>query len=119
MHLDPVGFAFEHYDAVGRWRDMENGRPIDAQGEIVETDARGTFNGAGELAQRLAASQDVKACYVGQWMRFAYGRAETVDDACSRRLLEDAFVASAGNIPELLVALTRTDAFLYRPLNQP
>lgn len=118
-HFDPVGFAFEHYDAVGRWRDMENGRPVDATGEIAETDARGTFNGAGELAQRLAASQDVRACYVGQWMRFAYGRAETADDACSRRLLGEAFAASSGNIPELLVALTQTDAFLYRPLNQP
>ena len=98
---------------------MPQGSPIDATGTLVQTDARGTFNGAGELAQRLAASQDVKACYVGKWMRFAYGRAEAPDDACSRRLLTDAFAASAGNIPELLISLTQTDAFLFRPPTQP
>jgi hypothetical protein len=118
-YFDPVGFAFEHYDAVGRWRDTENGRPIDATGEIFQTDAQGTFNGAGELAQRLAASRDVQACYVGKWMRFAYGRAETADDACSRQLLMDAFVRSKGNVRELLVALTQTDAFVFRPASQP
>ena len=118
-HIDPVGFAFEHYDAVGRWRDAENGRAIDASGEIFETDARGRFDGAVELAQRLAASQDARACYVGKWMGFAYGRAETADDACSRRLLMDAFAASNGNIPELLVALTQTDAFVFRAPSQP
>jgi hypothetical protein len=119
VHIDPVGFAFEHYDAVGRWRDSENGRPVDARGEIVQTDARGSFDGAVELAQRLAASQDARACYVGKWMGFAYGRAETADDACSRRLLMDAFAASNGNIPELLVALTQTDAFVFRTPSQP
>jgi len=119
MHIDPVGFAFVHYDAVGRWRDTENGRPIDARGEIFESDARGSFDGAVALAQRLAASQDVNACYVGNWMGFAYGRAETADDACSRRLLMDAFAASNGNIPELLVALTQTDAFVFRAPSQP
>ena len=118
-HIDPVGFSFEHYDAVGRWRDAENGRPVDARGEIFETDARGSFDGAVALAQRLAASQDAKACYVGKWMDFAYGRAETPDDACSRRFLMDAFVASNGNIPALLVALTQSDAFLFRAPSQP
>jgi len=119
MHFDPVGFAFEHYDAVGRWRDTENGRPIDARGELFQTDARGSFDGAVALAQRLAAGQDARACYVGKWMGFAYGRAETADDACSRRLLMDAFAASNGNIPELLIALTQTDAFVFRAPSQP
>ena len=52
-------------------------------------------------------------------MGFAYGRAETADDACSRQLLMDAFARSKGNIRELLVALTQTDAFVFRPPSQP
>lgn len=33
--LDPLGFAFENYDAIGRWRDQEKKHPIDASGELV------------------------------------------------------------------------------------
>ncbi|MCB1209181.1 MAG: DUF1592 domain-containing protein [Verrucomicrobiales bacterium] len=33
--LDPMGFAFENYDAVGRWRDQEKGHAIDATGSLV------------------------------------------------------------------------------------
>lgn len=33
--LDPMGFAFEHYDAVGRWRDMDKKHPVDASGKLV------------------------------------------------------------------------------------
>ena len=33
--LDPVGFAFEHVDAVGHWRDKDNNEPIDASGQLV------------------------------------------------------------------------------------
>ena len=110
---DGVGFGFEHYDAVGRWRDTENGRPIDASGELVMSDVKGTFDGAIELGAQLARSQDAKSCFVGRWMAFAYGRPEGPEDACSRRLLMEDFARTDGNVRELLLALTQTDAFLY------
>ena len=116
---DGLGFAFEHYDAVGRWRDTENGLAIDASGEIVMGDVKGTFDGAIELGARLARSQDARSCYVGKWMAFAYGRPEGPEDACSRRLLMEDFARTDGNVRELLVALTQTEAFLTRPLAQP
>ena len=112
--IDPLGFAFDHYDAAGLWRDTENGLPIDATGEIFKTDAKGKFNGALELSERLSQSRDVQNCFVGKWMAFAYGRQETPDDACTRQLLQNAFAKSKGNVIELIVALTQTDAFLYR-----
>ncbi len=40
--MDPVGFALENYDAVGRWRTLEAGEPIDASGTLFDgTDFRG------------------------------------------------------------------------------
>jgi hypothetical protein len=116
--LDPVGFAFEHYDAFGSWRDTENGQPIDASGELYKTDAKGKFNGAIELAQKLSTSHDAESCFIGGWMSYAYGRQETADDACSRKLVEKAFVDAKGNVRELLVALTQTDAFLRRSVKE-
>ncbi|MGK4007162.1 DUF1592 domain-containing protein [Sorangium sp. So ce1036] len=112
--LDPIGFGFEHYDALGRWRDTENGIPVDASGELTQTDVDGPFDGAVELAHRLAESEQVRACVVKQWFRFGHGRAEQGEDHCSIAQATEAFEASSYNIKALLVALTQTDAFRYR-----
>ena len=85
----------------------------------MDTDAAGTFHGPTELGQKLAKSQDVRSCFVGNWLTFAYGRAETPADSCSRANLEQAFNASGGNIKALLLSLTQTNAFLYRPIVVP
>lgn len=113
--MDPVGFGFENYDGMGRYRSTEAGLPIDASGELSLTDIDGAFNGVAELAGKLAQSQQVRDCYATQWFRFAYGRGETDGDSCSIASLSSRFAQANGNIKELLVALSQTDAFLYRP----
>jgi hypothetical protein len=112
--MDPLGFGFEAFDATGRFRAVENSKPVDVSGEIVGTDVAGPFNGVSELTAKLVESEDVKACYARMWFRWAAGRGETEEDACTLERLEGAFVDSGGNVKELLVALTQTDAFMYR-----
>lgn len=119
--MDPIGFAFEHYDAIGRFRQTDGDRPVDATGEIssdspeLATDADGSFDGVVELGRTLAQSEDVHACVVRQWFRFAAGRAEESADVCALDAVQTAFVAGDGDVIELLVALTQTDAFFFRP----
>jgi hypothetical protein len=113
--MDPIGFGFENYDGMGRYRTNENQAPVDAAGALIGTDVDGAFNGVPQLAAKLAQSQEVAGCYATQWFRFAYGRGEGDADACSLGTLRTRLQASGGNIKELLVALTQTDAFLYRP----
>jgi hypothetical protein len=113
--MDPIGFGFENYDAVGRFRTEDNGVPIDATGEVTESDIEGSFDGAVDLAHKLASSREVESCYALMWFRFGYGRGESKDDSCSLDAIESAFAASGGDIKALLVALTLTDAFRYRP----
>lgn len=117
--LDPIGFGLENYNGVGLWQDTDNGKAIDATGVIPNTDAAGEFVGAIELGKKLAGSQDFQNCYVGNWLTFAYGRVETSADACNRASLQDAFKGAKGNIKQLMLSLTQTDAFLYRPAAQP
>src|SRR6187455_3176545 len=105
--MDPLGFGFEAYDGIGRFRNSDGGRAVDASGELTGTsDADGPFQGARELAQRLAGSRDVRDCAATQWYRFASGRLEGAGDACSLRALRAAFEATGGDVRELLVALT-------------
>jgi hypothetical protein len=113
--MNPIGFIFEHYDGIGQWRDEQNGKPIDAVGEVVLTeDIDGTYDGAVELAQALAASEQVRECVASQWFRFGYNRTVTQEDRCSMDQLAESFAASGYDIKELLVGLTQTNAFLYR-----
>jgi hypothetical protein len=113
--MNPVGFGFEHYDGIGLWRDTQNNKPIDATGEIIASeDLDGTFDGAVELAQKLAGSTQVAQCVSSQWFRFANNRTVTEADTCSIETMNEAFAASGYNIRELLVAITQTEAFLYR-----
>ncbi|WAS93664.1 DUF1592 domain-containing protein [Nannocystis punicea] len=113
--LDPVGLGFEHFDALGRWRDRENGLEIDASGEVLGVaDIVGPFEGASELGALLADSQQVRDCVTTQWFRFAHGRAETDADDESLAQVREAFASSGYRIQELLTALTQTAAFRYR-----
>lgn len=115
--IDPIGFGFERYDGIGQYRALENGSPIDDSGSLAMSGKPGqTFNGAVELAHKLAASRPARACYVKQWLRFAMGRQETPEDACSLRLLEDTFERSGHDIRALLLSVPTTDAFRLRAI---
>lgn len=117
IYMDPMGLAFEHFDGVGLWRDTDNDAPIDDSGEIPTTDVAGPFNGALEFAAKVAQSSDVRRCYADRYMTYAYGRAMTEDDNCSRASVGTAFDQAQGDIRELMLAVTQSDAFLQRPLN--
>ncbi len=113
--LDPLGLGFENFDGVGLWRDDEDGLPIDASGEVASSDIAGPFNGPVEFATKVAQSADAQSCYVSKWLTFSYGRTEDLQlDQCNRSVMLQAFEGSGGNIQQLLLAITQTDAFLYR-----
>lgn len=113
--LDQVGFGFENYDTLGRYRTEDGGKPIDASGKLVATrDADGAFNGVLELANKLAGSAEVKECVTRQWFRFAINRFEQPVDGCSMKSVLDSFDAAGQNLSVLPQAIVQTDAFLYR-----
>jgi hypothetical protein len=118
--MDPIGVVFEGFDAVGRARTVdETGQPVVLASTIGGTqDANGAVSDPTALGQLLARSDEVRGCYVTNSFRFFYGREVESADACSMaRLLVD-FKGTAYSLRELLVGLSRTDAFLYRPLTE-
>jgi hypothetical protein len=114
--LDPIGLAFENYDPIGQWRDTELGQPIDASGNLTFTDVEGPFVGVVEMAARLGQSQMAAECFVRQWFRFAFGRAESTADDPRMATIAGGFAAENGNIRKLLVALAKTPDFRFLAL---
>jgi hypothetical protein len=118
--MDPLGFAFEHYDAVGAYRADEGGLSIDTSGQVTGGgDADGAFLDAPSLVQRLAESSTVRGCFAEQWATFAVGA--SVDDAlhCSLRQAFEDFAAERASISALLIAVVRSEAFVKRHVRVP
>lgn len=118
--MDPIGFGFENYDAIGAYRTVENGVPVDASGEIVNGgEVSGTFDGAVAMGAKLAQSHLVKACVAEQWLSYAAQRGHVSRDDCARQQLANEFAASGGDLRALLLAIPQSDAFRYRaPIEQ-
>ena len=115
--MDPIGLAFEHFDAMGRYRETEAGAALDVSGEITaatDPSLSGSFVGVRAMAEKLAGSSQVRACMATQWFRYAAGRSEAEADECSLGVMRDTFGASGGDLLELIVATTQTDAFWFR-----
>src|SRR5206468_10825261 len=63
--INPLGFTLEKFDAIGRLRAWENGRPIDATGSYQTRDGKMvTFAGVRDLAKFLATSEEAQEAFV-------------------------------------------------------
>jgi hypothetical protein len=76
--MDPIGFGMENYDAIGAYRTLDNGLPIDATGKVPTGE---TFNGELELAQLLAKDPAFSKCLTSKLYTYALGRKPVLDDA--------------------------------------
>ncbi len=86
--MDPLGFALENYDPIGRWRDQEGGKAIDASGELPD---HTKFAGPDELKKALLDRKDLLLRNLTRKMLgYALGRGLTLKDSCT----VDAIVAS-------------------------
>jgi hypothetical protein len=112
--MDVLGYGFESFDDIGRYRTTDNGVPVDDSGEFVGTDIDGSFKGPLELAQRMGRSEMVQRCVSKQWFRYALGRIETDLDSCALDAVYQKFQKSQFRLPDLLLALVESDAFRIR-----
>lgn len=109
--MNPLGFALENFDAVGRYRDKERDKPIDASGSY-ETRAGTTakFAGAKELAEFLANSEETQYAFAQQAFHFyvkqpvrAYGQTKPEE-------LRKTFAENGLNMRKLIVEIAVTGA---------
>jgi hypothetical protein len=124
--MDPIGFSFERFDAMGRYRESERGGfALTGEGALTGTDVDGPFVGPVELGKKLAASASVRRCMAGQIAEFALGRAVAtptnrlpIDDRTLDALMGQA-KSGAGVVDAraLMAAVATSDSFLYRDVS--
>lgn len=105
--MDPFGFALEHFDAVGRYRETENGLPINATGEFQGA----AFDGAVELGTVLRDSDATLRCFVENLYRYGNG---VVDGKADAALIEELVGSLADRNyvwRDMLIDFAASDAF--------
>ncbi|MDP6944880.1 MAG: DUF1592 domain-containing protein, partial [Myxococcota bacterium] len=111
--INPPGFAFEHYDALGQWRAEDNGSPVDASGEVTLWGGEVlSFDDGVDLAHQLAESDQVRDCYALRWVRYATG-GQLEAESPGVAALQSAFRAD-DDVRDLLVAIVTSDLFRLR-----
>jgi Protein of unknown function (DUF1585) len=112
--MDPIGFAFDRYDGLGKYSSERNGAAIDDAGELTDAgDADGDFAGAVGLTTKLANSSTFRECVASQWYSYAMGGAVGDLDACAQRDLLKQFETSNRNVRDLLLSLAHLDEFRF------
>lgn len=122
--MDPIGFGFERFDAIGRYRMTEDGGfALTGSGSLVGSDTDGPFTGPVELASKLAGSTVARSCMAAQLLEWAVGRAVASPE--SRTPADEPTIAALGkqataglaDARAMLVAVTATDAFRFRDVS--
>lgn len=119
QYIDGVGFGFERFDAIGRFRTTENGQPIDATGDMNDVERLGVgthapFSSLPDLAKILVASETPKQCFARRYTQFVRGLKQAGEDACGLNPIVERFRASGWDLRELMLAVVESPAFVVR-----
>lgn len=109
--INPLGFPFEMYDAIGRQRSTDNGLPVDTRSMPMIDGTPVAVADALELANQLAGSASAHACYVRHWLEFAYGRPATASDTEMIERLGAASKSAELSVKDLIVELIAAPQF--------
>ena len=108
--MDPLGFALENFDAVGRWREREGGHDVDASGELPD----GTqFHGVEELRALLSGRRgnDFVRCLSEKMLIYATGRGTEYYDQCALDELVEFVAKNENRFAYLIAGVILSDPF--------
>jgi hypothetical protein len=112
QRMDPLGFALENYDAIGKWRDKDGKFDIDAGGELP---GGKKFKGAKELRVILKEkAADFRRCLAEKLVTYALGRGLEYYDKCALDDICAAVERADNRFSSLVLAIVKSEAFQYR-----
>jgi len=115
--MDPIGFALENYDAVGRWRAEDAGAPIDASGTLPD----GTvFDGPAGLSRLLLTKyrRDFVRTATEKLLTYALGRGVEYYDAPTIRSIDRDAERDNYRMSSLILAIVRSAPFQMRKASE-
>jgi hypothetical protein len=117
QRMDPLGFGFENFDAVGSWRTKDGKFPIDPSGTLP---GGKTFKGPAELKKILKArAGDFSRCLAEKMLTYALGRGLEFYDKCAVDAIVKRVARDKYRFTALVLAVCQSDPFQKRRGKQP
>jgi len=112
VRMDPIGFSLENFDAVGAWRELDAGQPIDSAAVLPD----GTqFSGITGLQDILSARKDeFTRAFTERLMTYALGRGVGPKDMPAIRQIAEVAAADDYRIRTIILGIVTSDAFTQR-----
>ncbi len=109
--MDPIGFALEHFDAVGRYRVQDEGGPIDSSGELPSGER---FDGIDELRELLLKNKrdEFLQCVAEKTLIYAVGRGLEYYDQCALDKIKNALEQDDYRFSRLVLEVVKSEPFL-------
>jgi hypothetical protein len=112
--INPMGFAFENFDALGQSRTTDNGKPVDTTGTVSIGGQLKQFTGAPELMTLLSAAPVVHGCYAKRLAEFTLMRDVATGDRAVVDRVEAVSVKNSASVKAMLLELIADPSFLKR-----
>jgi hypothetical protein len=112
QRMDPLGFGFENFDAIGKWRERDGQFPIDPSGVLP---GGRSFQGPSELRAILKSQRELFCrCLTEKTLTFALGRGLEAYDKCALDQISGALAKDQYRFSRLVVEIARSDPFQMR-----
>jgi len=114
VFINPIGFAFENYDGIGRIRTSDNGQAIDTTGSYPFADGTQSFKDSQELMQVIAKGPQAHQCWSKKLASYALERDIVAAERPTVEALAAVSQASGGSLKQVMLALVKSPAFSTR-----
>jgi hypothetical protein len=112
--FNPLGYAFENYDAIGEYRTTDQGQPVVAADSYILDGQLQTFTNGVELSKLLAEAKETHSCYVQNMMSYLNGRALAAEEQPMVDYYARLSRAGMVSLHDLDSSIVTSDAFLNR-----
>ena len=110
--MDPLGFAFENFNAIGGWREVEGAVAVDASGILPDGKS---FNGPDQLVAIMREQKELFVrCVVEKMLTYAIGRGLEYYDRCAVDKIMVALQSSDYKFSKLFIEIVTSDPFQNR-----
>ncbi len=118
--INPLGFALENFDAVGRFRTVDNQKPVDAVVDFdTEEGSRVRFSGARDVAQHAIQSGFAHEAFVRQLFHYSVKQPPGAFGQETLKNITTQFKGNNFNVRNLLAQIALTKASADLPKEQP
>jgi hypothetical protein len=114
VYINPLGFAFENFDGLGRMRDTDNGQPVNTAADYPFVEGQTSFDGAPQLMQIMADGMQAHQCYAKHLTGYALQRDLSPDDAALLDALTTQSQTPQSSVKAMMLDLVSNPAFTIR-----